>query len=218
MRRQLFLVLAAGLLAGADAAAADLSTIDRTIKKEPAYQAKPKYCLLVFGPEAKARVWLVLDGDVLYVDRNGNGDLTEDGERVQLPPFKNERKDGVTDGDREVRAGTLTVGPARYELMLMQARLRKDPRPASPEEAEMLKLIGPVADRLFTGVVVTRQVNGGGKAGAQPPADAQVAFADHRGVLQFGGRPQDAPIVHFNGPLRMTLHPLQKLIRGQEAE
>jgi hypothetical protein len=27
------------------------------------------------------RVWLVLDGDVLYVDRNGNGDLTEKGER-----------------------------------------------------------------------------------------------------------------------------------------
>jgi hypothetical protein len=45
--------------------AADLSKVDRTIKKEPAYQGKPKYCLLVFGPEAKARVWLVLDGDTL---------------------------------------------------------------------------------------------------------------------------------------------------------
>ena len=30
--------------------AADLSTIDRVIKKEPAYRSgKPKYCLLVFG-------------------------------------------------------------------------------------------------------------------------------------------------------------------------
>src|SRR5262249_24604292 len=28
------------------------------------------------------RVWLVLDGDVLYVDRNGNGDLTEADKRV----------------------------------------------------------------------------------------------------------------------------------------
>jgi hypothetical protein len=72
------------------ARAANLSKIDRSIRKEPAYQSKsPKYCLLVFGPEAAARVWLVLDGDTLYVDRNGNGDLTEDGERIgsaKLPP------------------------------------------------------------------------------------------------------------------------------------
>jgi hypothetical protein len=32
--------------------------------------------LAVFGPKADTRIWLVLDGDVLYVDRNGNGDLT----------------------------------------------------------------------------------------------------------------------------------------------
>ncbi len=64
-------------------AAADLTKIDRTIKKEPAYETKaPKYCLLVFGPEAKTRVWLVADGKVLYVDRNGSGDLTEEGKRV----------------------------------------------------------------------------------------------------------------------------------------
>ena len=61
----------------------DLTKIDRTIAKEPAYKSKPKYCLLVIGPEAKTRVWLVLDGETLYVDRNGNGDLTEDGERIE---------------------------------------------------------------------------------------------------------------------------------------
>src|SRR5262249_56425334 len=61
---------------------ADLTKIDRTIAKEPAYKSKPQYCLLLFGPEAKTRVWLVRDGDVLYVDRNGTGGLTEDGGRV----------------------------------------------------------------------------------------------------------------------------------------
>src|SRR6516162_1517208 len=67
------------------ARAADLAKIERKIAKEPAYQTKtPKYCLLVFGAEAKSRVWLVQDGDTLYVDRNGNGDLTEDGKRVTL--------------------------------------------------------------------------------------------------------------------------------------
>ena len=56
--------------------AADLSKIDRTIKKEPAYKGKPKYGLLVFGREAKTKLWIILDGTDLYVDKNGDGVLT----------------------------------------------------------------------------------------------------------------------------------------------
>jgi hypothetical protein len=44
--------------------------------------------LLVFGPEAQTRVWLVRDGDTLYVDRNGNRDLTDAGERLRPTDFK----------------------------------------------------------------------------------------------------------------------------------
>src|SRR5207245_6414795 len=67
----------------AGSAFADSPKIDRTIGKEPAYQTKkPKYGLLVFGPEGKDRVWLVHDGNTRYVDRNGNGDLTDPGEKV----------------------------------------------------------------------------------------------------------------------------------------
>jgi hypothetical protein len=66
----------------ATAQGADLTKIDRTIAREPTYKNKPRYCLLVFGPEARSRVWLVQDGDVVYIDRNGNGDLTEPGEKV----------------------------------------------------------------------------------------------------------------------------------------
>src|SRR4051812_25434737 len=65
------------------ARAADLATIDRTILKLPPLRTKsPEYCLFVFGREAQTRIWLVWDGDLLYVDRNGNGDLTEPDERV----------------------------------------------------------------------------------------------------------------------------------------
>jgi hypothetical protein len=81
--RPLWTALAWLALCMVPASAADLTKIDRSIGKEPAYQSKsPKYCLLVIGPEAKTRVWLVLEGDVLYVDRNGNGDLTEESERI----------------------------------------------------------------------------------------------------------------------------------------
>jgi hypothetical protein len=71
---------------GLTAQGADLTKIDRTIANEPDYKSHPKYCLLVFGPEAKTRVWLIRDGDILYVDRNGNGDLTEKGERCRIEP------------------------------------------------------------------------------------------------------------------------------------
>ena len=63
----------------------DLTTIDREITKEPKYQNQPRYALLAFGPKADRLAWLVMDGeDILYVDRNGNGDLTEEGERVAV--------------------------------------------------------------------------------------------------------------------------------------
>src|SRR5262245_47600041 len=77
---------------------ADLTKIDRTIAKEPAYESEsPSYGLLVFGPEAKSRAWLVLDGDILYVDRNCNGDLTEEGERLVIKnPKRNKKKPGTS--------------------------------------------------------------------------------------------------------------------------
>jgi hypothetical protein len=80
-------VLAAALAASATrpAPAVQLQDIPRCIVKEPVYEGKPKYCLLVFGKKADTRVWLVLDGKSLYIDRNNNGDLTEDGEKLSSP-------------------------------------------------------------------------------------------------------------------------------------
>jgi hypothetical protein len=69
----------------------DLSQIERRIAKEPTYKAKqPLYGLYVFGPEAKTRVWAILDKskpdapdyDILYFDRNADGDLTAPEERI----------------------------------------------------------------------------------------------------------------------------------------
>ena len=59
------------------------------------YQSKqPLYGLLMLGAKADTRLWLVLDSvpdprrpdkgrDYLYADRNGNGDLTDVGERFE---------------------------------------------------------------------------------------------------------------------------------------
>ena len=91
------------LLAGA-ARAVDLSTIDRTIRKEPVYKTTPAYCLLVFGLEAKTRVWLVQDGDRIYVDRNGDGDLTASDECIAASKVRNVNS---SYRDKEFAIGTI---------------------------------------------------------------------------------------------------------------
>jgi hypothetical protein len=154
-----WMIAALGLLACSGvAAAADLSKIDRTIGKEPAYQNKPGYCLLVFGPEASTRVWLVKDGDVLYLDRNGNGDLTEADKRL-------------TPNTRD-SAGTITDSAGKKKYKIQGCNLTKI----------------------------------GGKDGKEPKEycyiviDIDEAFRQYT-VAGFADRPQDAPVVHFDGPL-----------------
>jgi hypothetical protein len=177
------------------AAQIDLSKIDRTIRKEPAYQTKaPKYCLLVFGPEAKTRVWLVQDGDMLYVDRNGNGDLTEPGERVTgkasrpnvTPAVGREQQESVEAFKRTFEVGEITE-PGRstkHTQLIFEV-----------EEFTIIPRTGPRT----TSVDVYTSLRVGG---TRP----QSAY----GAMVLGDRPQEAPVIHFGGPLRV-----QPLIEGQ---
>src|SRR5262249_36563246 len=136
------------------------------------YQTKtPRYCMLVFGPEARTRVWLVVDGDVLYVDRNGNGDLTEPADRIAA-----RRKGGkffeleeIVEADGKTRHTGLTVNQGEFST--------------------------------FVSVMVE------GKR-------RQVASYDSGGNLDFGLRAQDAPVIHFNGPLTLGRHDSKVLTRG----
>lgn len=70
--------------------------VDRTITKEPTYSAKPRYALLVLGENAESRMWMVEDDRVLYLDQNGNGDLTDDG-----PPLTPSNERSLGDGGWE---------------------------------------------------------------------------------------------------------------------
>ena len=157
----------------------DLTKIDRTIAKEPAYQSKtPKYGLLVFGPEAKSRVWVVLDGDFLYVDRNCNGDLTEEGERLVINnPKRNDKKNAV---DSKSVVITDREG-VKHQLTFRLTR---------------------------TGVGLVTRDHG-----------SQYVGSTYRDDMMFADRPQDAPIVHLNGPLTLLLvDPPQRWAPGETVE
>jgi len=70
-------------IAGA-VSADDTFVAPRTLQREPDYNGKPRYALVVYGETSDRRVWLVEDGKQLYVDRNENGDLTDDGPPLSI--------------------------------------------------------------------------------------------------------------------------------------
>ncbi|MEM1452188.1 MAG: hypothetical protein AAGI22_23985 [Planctomycetota bacterium] len=69
----------------------DFDEVPRAVKSEPAYTGEPRYGLFLFGEHADRRVWAVLDQsdpksdvyDVLYLDRNANGVVGEEDERIE---------------------------------------------------------------------------------------------------------------------------------------
>ena len=69
---------------------------DYSITGEPDYESSPGYCVFAFGHDAKAKAWIVRDGDKIYVDRNCNGDLSDDGD-----PLSPEKKRNLNDNYRD---------------------------------------------------------------------------------------------------------------------
>jgi hypothetical protein len=175
-------LLLAVLAAAPTGRAADLTQIERRTQKEPAYQTKsPAYCLLAFGPEAKAKVWLVYDdtADLLYVDRNGDGDLTDPGEVVKAKGQKTSTFD-----DLEVKAARFEVG----------------------------QLNEPGGKGVHANVVVEMQVYRGRKKGffisaAKVSMDTNGKLRQEAGFgkFAFAPRPDQAPVLHFDGPLTVFI-------------
>jgi hypothetical protein len=211
------MLVAAGCLTTGQASARPLQ-IDRSIGKEPAYQTRaPRYGLLVFGPEGKDRVWLVLDGHTLYVDRNGNGDLTEPGEKVSANrrPWQDPEEEAYG-----FDVGDVTVGGRTYKGLNVSffplKRYVDEPLGSRPDvKAALAKDPKALAASLGVDVLVPG-MKGGGFGG-------RVSFhagpSDLDGALQFADTPASAPVIHVGGPLQVTLYaqrPSLRVGRSQE--
>ncbi len=134
--------------------------VDRSVAQEPTYHSQsPGYALLLLGAEPKSRVWVVLDGNRLFIDRNGNGNLTERGECQAIKHLR-EAKSGL---NSPVQLAA-DQGQARIVAFEYEASTRGDP------------------------VRATIRVEVRGKFRQY----AYFAFAD---------RADQAPIMHFDGPL-----------------
>lgn len=171
------------------AQAGNLDKIDRPLVKEPAYQSKtPKYALLVFGPEARTRIWLVLDGTTLYVDHNGNGDLTEDGEQIIGKKSEQRGEDEYTFAIGELRAGERRHRNATLTVTGLSSDSGRNAR--KPEFRICIDVDKPG----YRGL------------GEDGRVLQMAGSADSNGLLQFSDRPQDAPVMHFGGPWTIALY------------
>jgi hypothetical protein len=185
--------------------AIDLTKIDRTIQKEPAYRSKaPNYCLLVFGPEAKFRVWLVFDGDTLYVDRNGNGDLTEPNKRLE--PSEKPAERSLTRA-MAYTVGVIhdpTTGKKYTQMKIHRAVLDPEFIPRTRKDKERLAEYRKTYPQFVAGGLARIYLYGrGGKI-------SQI------GTLWGSTRPTKASILHFDGPLVFRLVDGGMLRRGAE--
>jgi hypothetical protein len=181
--------------------------VDRRIGKEPAYQTKaPRYGLLVFGPEATSRFWVVTDGDTLYVDRNGNGDLTDEGEQVTSK--------GATKEYRQFEVGDLRDGALTHQGLVVTQMLAGEDWIGSAREFERIKGNSPEGWVWNVRVSAERPAADDRKL---PRRIGYVVNGDGQGWLVFGPRPQDSPVIHFNGPWALELQDIkQRLTAGRE--
>jgi hypothetical protein len=149
-----------------------LRNVDRRIANEPKYSAdRPLFGLLVFGPAAQKRVWIVLDQsnpkseryDLMYVDLNANGDLTEPAERFAGKLEGNDFRFRFPDLKDPVTGALHTHFTARVS--------------SAPAPTIMLSLVW----------------RDGLKMGGGYPQDPE------NGYLKFGDKPANAPVMWANG-------------------
>jgi hypothetical protein len=191
-----------GLVAGAHAG--DIGKMDRTIKKEPAYRSKaPRYALLVFGPEAKNCVWLVNDGDSLYVDRDGSGDLTQADKKISFTPDQNRNR---VDGNYDFEAGELHVaGKVHHGLMVSCRPITNYGDAVQKQPNAKAALAADPHARVYS-LSLDVEISGLKGQGVDGRVIQSAGPRDTNGALLFGDSPATAPVIHFGGPLEITFY------------
>ncbi len=190
------------------AAAVDLAALDKRIGNEPKYEGKPAYLLLALGPNAEHRVWLVLDGKRLYVDREGRGDIAKAGPPVEAtgvyPTF---RVGDVKVGDQVYRDLQVVLYPTKV--------FRRESEAISPSVKEFLAA-NPDGHLVTVAVDVPL---------AKPLPDLRGGEHSHlrhwasrwdsNGVLVFADKPEAASVIHFGGSWTVWPDADQRLTRGR---
>ena len=162
-------------------------------KIEPKYASEtPGYLLLVFGQEASTPIWIVADKEYVYIDRNSNGDLTDQGERIAASTIQ--KIENPSAQFREFRTYNLgdidpsANGSTYKNLRLQQFRLPTEKFVATtPEEQTQIDLMTKLPH--LSGVNIRVDVG---------------TFRQNSGPA-FTTSAEAAAVVHFDGPLSLSI-------------
>jgi hypothetical protein len=177
-------------------------TFDRTIHKEPEYQSTPKYCLLVLGAGGDVKVWMVEDGKRLFIDKNGNGDLTDDGQPIE-PSNTRKLGDGGWDFNYLLDGFSAGVGPGVSDFNLRRWNYggSNDSYGLSLALEETGRT--PTKEKfLFQDMQFPRNLKS--SLSGQIPM-----YAGWFGTF-WSREPKEAPVIHLGGPLT------PRMLRGKE--
>ena len=173
--------------------------------------ARPEFCRVLFpGSEPATAILLIIDGSTLYVDRNANGDITEDNERVQA-----ERNSQLSERDHLFKIGEIKVGNHVHESMnLLVVPLENYDRNIS-SISQLLKTNPQANAYQLWGEIQREQLVGSGNGGR---VVMKAGIMDTDGILQFGPSPELTPLIDFAGPLEVRLLEETRLRPGSDTE
>jgi hypothetical protein len=133
---------------------------------------------------------------MLYADRNGNGDLTEEGEQLVAAPITG----SSGSKGREWKVGDVTAagGKAVYKDLTVH---------------DKSEVVDSTFDSRGLGIRVNVPI---GTTRALQSAGSDVHPTEGHN-LRFADRPKDAPMIHFGGPLQIMLVRPERLTAGIKA-
>lgn len=185
--------------------------------KEPKYNGTPGYAVLKFGQKTPHFVWLVHDGETLYLDTNGNGDLTEVGEKFTgkmlgtgAEPTIHFEIDKLAIGKKLHRGFNLWVTP--------QKAFEKSPLVEG--QAEALARIKARPEALSLRISVEVQAENLQGNGHENRVLQYVLNGDDMGLNTLTEEVSKAPVFHFDGPLKFLFQTAgaEDWTGGQEAD
>ncbi len=190
------------------------------IGKEPVYQTKtPHYGILRFGLTKTEQVWLVRDGDALYVDSNGSGDLTEPGKKVlaERSPGRDPAEEGYS-----FDVGDVTVGGKTHKALAVYFQpLKRYVGTSNGSRSDVKAALAKDANGMAVSMRVEVERRGLTGEGAGGRVGFLVGPVDLKGVLQFANDTVTAPVVNFENLLEINFYaalPILRAGRGSEMD
>jgi hypothetical protein len=160
---------------------AELAAARKALAAEPKYESTPRYLLLAIGQPIQRTVWCVIDGMLLYVDRDGDGRLDASDERF-TPLVSKLNDDHFIAQTHTYEIGTLpgVEGSPELELTLKQWNLEYK---ANADLADVMEILR--ANPALRNPMVALKRRG------KPEQFAMTEFAKS---------PATATAVHFDAP------------------